>query len=141
MDNVATTAQNRFKSYGALAGSVAAGIAVVLTALVDYKMGVDPYARPGAFTNRDGAELQHQINAITVEHERFADEIKELKTYIADVQEYIEKHEEWGEGLALKDAEWRGKFDADHMQFRKEIERIQQQLDYLTGRRGYMDIR
>lgn len=145
---MAQITQDRLKAYGALAGSIAGGIFVVYTALVDLNMAQDPYARPGAFTDRDGdilreadAELQRQIDRIRSEHERFKEDIKELRLYTVEVRDYIESHETWGKDLARSDAEWKGKINSEHMRFMEDIRSIEERLDRMDYRRPYMDIR
>lgn len=99
-------------------------IVVIVTGLVDYQVARDPRARPESFTASDGAELQRQINEIRSDHARFEEDIRECRVIAAEVRDYIEKHEEWGQDMARVNAEWRGKIEAEHMEFQRKFESL-----------------
>lgn len=95
------------KSPFVLYGTLAAGIAVIITAVADYKMASNPTARPDAFTGKDGDQLKQYCNQ----------ELSEVRAEITHIQQWIQTHQEWGRDINEQNERWKGRIDAEHEYF------------------------
>ena len=126
--------KSRWMAYGALVTAIAGGIAVILTALADYKMASNPRARPDSFTPTDFAAgvapIKQQVALLsqqlmecrrdtTNNIDLLRQQITELKTVDKEFISWRRDHLEWG-NLQLRETErWRGGIDADHKEFHR----------------------
>ncbi len=126
--------RNRWVAYGSLVTAIGTCIAVIITALGDYKMASNPRARPDSFTPADFAAgiapVKQQVAILTEQltecrrdttHDLdiIRQSITELKTTDREFLEWRKQHLDWGNKLLRETERWRGGIDADHKEFHR----------------------
>ena len=126
--------KNRWVAYGSLVAAICTGIAVIITALGDYKAASNPRARPESFTPTDFvagiAPIKQQVAILTEqltecrrdttnEIDILRQQITKLETIDQEFLNWRRDHLEWGNTQLRETERWRGGIDADHREFHR----------------------